>query len=73
MKFFSYEVYGEEMFGRMQHINGIVKVKDKNRAEEFVRELYEDELDIKWVRVFEVVVGDDDEEENFGVSSYYDE
>ena len=73
MKFFSYEIYGEEMFGRMQYINGMVKVKDKQRAEKFLRELYEDEIDIKWINIYEVIIDDDDEEENFAVSSYYDE
>ena len=73
MKFFSYEIYGEELFGRMQHINGMVKVKDKHRAEEFLRELYDDELNIKWINIYEVIIDDGDEEENFGVSSYYDE
>lgn len=73
-KFFCYDAYGEEMFGRMKHICGVIKTQSKQRAEEWVKELCDDDITIKSVYVWEIAFDDDDfDEEHIRVCDYIEE
>lgn len=70
---YRFEIYGEEMFGRMEHICGVINSPSKEQAELFLKELWDEDIEIKWVELNELSALDNEETEVVTWFSYFDE
>lgn len=70
---YKFEICGEEMFGRMKHICGVINSPSKEQAESFLKELWDEDIEIKRVELSELSAPDNEETEVITWFSYLDE